>query len=73
MVVMLLAEDGWKRLRVGPVTFRVVKPCSRCVIPCIDLLTGKRGTSSLLRTLKSFTVGRDNQVYFGQNLIAEEY
>ncbi|MCF6235517.1 MAG: MOSC domain-containing protein [Gammaproteobacteria bacterium] len=63
------AEDGWKRLRVGPVTFRVVKPCSRCVIPCIDLLTGKRGQEPL-RTLSRYR-RRDNQVYFGQNLIAE--
>ncbi len=63
------AEDGWKRLRVGPVTLRVVKPCSRCVIPCIDLLTGKRGQEPL-RTLSRYR-RRDNQVYFGQNLIAE--
>ena len=28
-----LAEDDWKRIRIGTVTFRVAKPCSRCAIP----------------------------------------
>ncbi len=63
------AEDGWKRLRVGSITFRVVKPCSRCVIPCIDPLTGQRGQEPL-RTLSHYR-RRDNQVFFGQNVIAE--
>ncbi len=62
------AEDGWKRLRIGSVTFRVVKPCSRCVIPCIDPLTGERGKEPL-HALSRYRL-RDNQVFFGQNLIA---
>ncbi len=63
------AEDGWKRLRIGTVTFRVVKPCSRCVIPCINPLTGKRGKEPL-QTLSQYR-RRDNEVFFGQNVIAE--
>ena len=30
------AEDDWKRIRIGTVTFRVAKPCSRCAIPTVD-------------------------------------
>ena len=30
------AEDGWRRIRIGTVTFRVVKPCGRCVVTTID-------------------------------------
>ncbi len=63
------AEDDWKRLQIGDITFRVVKACSRCVIPCIDPLTGERGKEPL-KTLNGYR-RRGNQVYFGQNVIAE--
>jgi uncharacterized protein YcbX len=29
------AEDGWKRIRIGDVEFRVVKPCARCILTTI--------------------------------------
>ncbi len=61
------AEDGWRRIRIGDVGFRVVKPCSRCIIPTIDPATGERHAEPL-RTLMSYRK-RDNKVYFGQNLI----
>lgn len=61
------AEDGWRRIRIGGLTFRVAKPCSRCIIPTIDPQTARRG-SEPLRTLMSYR-RRDNKVYFGQNLI----
>jgi uncharacterized protein YcbX len=60
-------EDRWRRIRIGEMTFRVVKPCSRCPIPSIDPDTGVRGAEPL-RTLMSYR-RRDNKVYFGQNLI----
>jgi len=25
-------EDHWRRIRIGAVEFRVVKPCGRCVV-----------------------------------------
>jgi uncharacterized protein YcbX len=61
------AEDGWRRLRIGDITFRVAKPCSRCIIPTIDPLTAERAAEPL-RTLMSYR-RRDNQVFFGQNLL----
>jgi uncharacterized protein YcbX len=61
------AEDGWRRIRIGDVGFRVAKPCSRCVIPTIDPVSGERSAEPL-RTLMGYR-RRDNKVYFGQNLI----
>lgn len=62
-------EDNWKRLRVGDLIFRVVKPCSRCVIPSIDTDTGERG-SEPTKTLVSYRK-KDNKIFFGQNIIAD--
>lgn len=68
----IFAEDGWSRLRIGEVVFRVAKPCVRCVIPTIDQLTGEGGAEPL-RTLAGYR--RDAafpaNVNFGQNLIHE--
>ena len=61
------AEDGWRRIRIGDMAFRVAKPCSRCMIPTIDPDTGERGREPM-QTLLSYR-RRDNKVYFGQNLI----
>lgn len=63
------AEDGWRRLRIGELTLRVAKPCSRCIIPTIDPDTAERSAEPL-RTLMQYR-RRDNQVFFGQNLIAD--
>ncbi len=35
-------EDGWRRVQVGPVEFRVVKPVDRCVMTTIDPTTLER-------------------------------
>lgn len=61
------AEDAWRRIRIGGITFRVAKPCSRCIIPTIDPGTAERGAEPL-RTLMAYR-RRDNKVYFGQNLV----
>ena len=63
------AEDGWQRIRIGELEFRVAKPCSRCIVPTIDPLTAQRGAEPL-RTLNTYRK-RGNKVYFGQNLIHE--
>jgi uncharacterized protein YcbX len=61
------AEDRWRRIRIGAVEFRVVKPCSRCVITTLDPETAERGTEPL-KTLAAYR-RRDKRIYFGQNLI----
>ena len=63
------AEDGWKRIRIGEISFRLVKPCSRCVIPSIDIETAQKSDEPT-RTLASYR-RRDNKIFFGQNVIAE--
>ena len=61
------AEDRWSRIRIGETTFRVVKPCSRCVITTIDPETGVRGKEPLATLARYRRLAND--VFFGQNLI----
>ncbi len=63
------AEDSWTTLRIGPVLFRVAKPCARCVITTTDQETGTRGPEPL-RTLATYRTV-DGRVLFGQNLLHE--
>mgnify|MGYP006192835575 CR=1 FL=1 len=64
------AEDGWKRIRIGELEFRVVKGCSRCIMTTLDPQTGERSADrEPLATLKTYRE-REGEVYFGQNLIA---
>lgn len=63
------AEDGWKRLRIGDVEFRVVKSCSRCILTTIDPATGERSADRQpLATLETYRKEPDG-VMFGQNLV----
>ncbi|WP_249673031.1 MOSC domain-containing protein [Pseudomonas abieticivorans] len=63
------AEDGWKRIRIGEVEFRVVKPCSRCILTTIDPQTGVRSEDrEPLTTLKTYRE-QGGEIMFGQNLV----
>lgn len=62
------AEDDWKQISIGAVTFDVVKPCARCTITTIEQETAIK-TQEPLRTLNTFR-RFGNQVNFGMNLIA---
>jgi hypothetical protein len=61
------AEDDWQRIRIGELTFRVVKPCSRCKVTTVDPFTAQTGKEPL-QTLASYR-SRDNEVWFGTNLV----
>jgi uncharacterized protein len=63
------AEDDWRRVRIGEVTFRVPKPCGRCVITTTDQETGVRGKEPLRTLGKHRNFG--TKLLFGQNLIPE--
>jgi uncharacterized protein YcbX len=63
------AEDRWRRLRVGDVEMRVVKPCSRCSITTVDQATAARGPEPLA-TLADYRLA-GGKVLFGQNLVHE--
>jgi uncharacterized protein YcbX len=63
------AEDGWWRVRIGSVPFRVAKGCDRCVLTTIDpdtLVKGHEPIRTLARHRK-----RDGKVWFGVNLIPD--
>lgn len=63
------AEDDWEILKVGDITLRIVKPCSRCVIPSINIESSQR-TEEPTKTLISYRK-RDNGIFFGQNVVAD--
>lgn len=64
------AEDEWRAVTVGSITFDLVKPCARCVVITTDQHTGERphgstplSTLARLRTLPPFGA------IFGQNAV----
>ena len=60
-------EDKWKKFKIGDIIFEAVKPCSRCVTTTINQETGEMKQEPL-KTLSQYRT-KDNNVYFGQNLI----
>jgi len=66
------AEDEWRRVRIGTVVFRVVKPCSRCVIVTQDPDSGETaGDNEPLATLRRIGRMAKGGIMFGQNLIPD--
>ncbi len=64
-------EDRWRRIQIGPVVFRLPKPCSRCAVTSVDQQTGERPVPhEPLHTLGKFRRGPGG-VMFGQNMIPE--
>ncbi|HEY2242025.1 MAG TPA: MOSC N-terminal beta barrel domain-containing protein [Streptosporangiaceae bacterium] len=63
------AEDRWRRIRIGDVSFRVAKPCGRCVVTTTDQVTGDRGRQPLRMLARHRRFGQE--LVFGQNLIPE--
>ncbi len=67
------AEDHWRRIRIGDASFRVPKPCDRCIITTIDPETGLRpNPEEPLRTLKTFRRDAAGRVLFGVNLVPDK-
>lgn len=62
-------EDSWKGIRIGKMVFRIVKPCSRCIIPNINIETAQREQEPI-KTLSTYRK-RENKIFFGQNVIAD--
>lgn len=62
------AEDDWGLIRIGDVSFAVVKPCARCPITTTDQDTAETAREPL-RTLATYRHVRGRGVMFGQNLI----
>jgi uncharacterized protein YcbX len=62
------AEDRFRELRVGPVTFVARKPCARCVVTTVYPETAQRGHEPLA-SMAAFRT-REGKVEFGVNLVA---
>lgn len=65
-----LAEDGWKRVRIGNVTFRAPKLCGRCIVTTTDQETGERLGDEPLKTLSAYRLVGQAAI-FGVNLVPD--
>lgn len=65
-------EDRWRNFRIGENRFIGVKPCERCVVTTVNHITGEMGKEPLA-TLSTYRRGENGKVYFGQNVIAEDF
>ena len=63
------AEDGWQRVRVGEVEFRVLTSCIRCVLTTIDPETAVRTKEPLVSLARHRKVG--GKTLFAMNLVPE--
>jgi len=63
------AEDRRRRIRIGSVSFRVVKPCDRRMVTTTDQTTGERGRRPLRMLAARRRFG--NGLLFGQNIIPD--
>ena len=61
------SEDQWKKIKINGVEFDIVKPCSRCVIPTLDLATSAKQPDVMQVMLKHRKQGKN--VMMGQNAI----
>lgn len=64
------AEDGWRKISINNIGFRLPKPCSRCTVPAIDPETAVSDNQTIpaLARLRRW----QNKVYFGQNALHDE-
>ncbi|MEW9550046.1 MOSC domain-containing protein [Nonomuraea sp. NPDC050783] len=61
------AEDGWREIRIGPITFRVSELCDRCAVTTYDPVTFQKGKEPL-RTLARHRRW-NGRTWFGVRLI----
>jgi len=65
-------EDRWRRIRIGEASFRIVKPCARCIITTLDPVSGEKTGDEPLRTLGKIHRASGGRIIFGQNLIPDD-
>jgi uncharacterized protein YcbX len=63
-------EDGWKQVRIGEQSFRVVKRCGRCVMTTVDPELGRFTGQQPLKALRKYR-REEKEVYFAVNLIPD--
>jgi uncharacterized protein YcbX len=65
----VVVTSGPGHIRIGAISFRVAKPCGRCVVTTTDQITGQRGRQPLKMLGRRRRFG--NELVFGQNLIPD--
>lgn len=66
------AEDGWEAVRIGSILFKLVKPCTRCIMTTQDQLTGSRDVASPMLAMGRIRMSADRRVpgvLFGWNAV----
>lgn len=63
------AEDRWRRVRIGAVTFRAVKACERCAFTLVDPRTAARTKEPLVSLARHRK--HDGKTWFGVNLVPD--
>jgi len=63
-------EDEMAAFTIAGIRFFGVKPCARCVITTVDLITGEKGKEPL-KTLSGYR-RQGNKIFFGQNLLFDK-
>lgn len=65
-------EDSWSLIQIGEIQFRMVKPCSRCIITTVDQKQGEKNQlKEPLNTLGTFRQLSELGVMFGVNMIPQ--
>lgn len=65
-------EDSWSSIQIGSVRFKIVKPCTRCIVANIDQQHGiKDRFKEPLNTLSTFRQLSEKGVIFGVNMIPQ--
>ncbi|MEC7120801.1 MAG: MOSC N-terminal beta barrel domain-containing protein [Pseudomonadota bacterium] len=65
------AEDTWSSIQIGGLTFDLVKPCSRCVIPTLDP-DQQQPTQGFARFLATQRRHANGKIYVGQNAVIRQ-
>ncbi|MEM1217145.1 MAG: MOSC domain-containing protein, partial [Bacteroidota bacterium] len=63
------AEDEWTQMTLNGLSFRVPKPCARCIITTIDPATGEKDPRVFRQLMKHRM--RDKKIVFGLNACYE--
>jgi uncharacterized protein len=64
------AEDRWKRIAIGDIELRWIKPCTRCATTMTDQITGERERREPLYTLSTYRRW-GGEVVFGHYFVSE--
>lgn len=66
------AEDSWEAVKIGEVLFRLVKPCTRCIMTTQDQTSGSREIASPMAAMGRIRMSADRSVpgvLFGWNAV----